>query len=128
MSTVVSAPIQMRWRNTHVFDRLAGRVSSNGARFSYNFARRGTKYVREYAPVRTGYLKSQVKWKKVKDKHYMVYVNGSINAETGAFYSIYVEYGTRNMAAQPFWRPGIERAIAEFRAEMRTVFRELPGV
>jgi HK97 gp10 family phage protein len=46
-----------------------------------------------------------------------------LQLETGAYYAVYVEYGTRYMRAQPFFRPAIELAKAQFRAEMKAVFK-----
>ena len=43
-----------------------------------------------------------------------------------ANYSVYVNYGTRFMAAQPFWEPGIDAGSAFFDAELST-FEELIG-
>jgi HK97 gp10 family phage protein len=40
----------------------------------------------------------------------------------GAHYGAYVEYGTRYMAAQPYFRPAVEEAKRQFIADMRQVF------
>jgi HK97 gp10 family phage protein len=63
------------------------------------------KRAREYAPVDTGYMRDHIHAKKQGDGAAMI---------SEAFYSGYVEWGTRYMAAQPFLRP----AIADGRREI----------
>lgn len=46
-----------------------------------------------------GYLKSSIKAKKVSEGVWVV--------EVEAYYGVYVEYGTRYMHAQPYFRPAI---------------------
>lgn len=77
------------------------------------------------SPVDTGYMKSQIKHRVSQPKGYTstVWVKGNINLETGAFYSIYVEYGTRHMRAQPFFYPAVVFARKEFKRNMREVFK-----
>lgn len=119
-----SAKNSIRVHRTHRgFDQLMADINGNAERFAYNFARRSVKNIRALAPVRTGYMKSKVQWKRNAPYDFTVLVDGSVNLETGAFYAIYVEYGTRNMAAQPFFRPGVAQAVAEFKREMKGVFR-----
>lgn len=105
------------------FVELRSKIESNGARASYNFARRATSYARRLVPVDTGYLLSQIEWERISKGVFEVRVNGSVQAETGAYYAIYVEFGTRYMRAQPFFRPAIALARREFIEEMKAVFR-----
>lgn len=65
--------------------------------------------------VRTGNLAASIEKERVGPKHWKVYV--------GAYYGIYVEYGTRYMIAQPYFRPAIRYANAEFRKDIQGVFR-----
>lgn len=51
------------------------------------------------APVLTGFLRGSITSRKINDEHWMVTV--------GADYGIYVEMGTRFMAAQPYLRPAV---------------------
>lgn len=121
---VATAKVTIRCtRQDPGFNELRRKMESNSARAVYNFARRGTMYVRAGAPVDTGYMKTQVEWVRLSKGVFEIRVNGNVDANTGAYYAIYVEYGTRNMAAQPFFRPGIERAKKEFREDMRGVFK-----
>lgn len=97
---------------------------SNSHKAVRNFGRRGERYVKALAPVDTGYMKSQVghevQWAgKVAE----VFVDGYVDLQVGAYYAVYVEYGTRHMRAQPFFWPGVRKAQREFVAEMRRVFR-----
>lgn len=65
---------------------------------------------RALAPVRTGNLKRSIKAHR--------YQYGWV-VEVGAPYGIYVEYGTRNMRAQPYLTPAFERAKRNLRQRLR---------
>lgn len=133
MKDTLAIPVSYRCeRRDPGFVKTRKRLETNSARISYNFARRAVSHARAFAPVDTGFLKSQIEWERLGKGHYEVRVNGSVSAETGAYYAIYVEYGhtivnsqgerVGYQQAQPFFRPAIELALAEFRAEMRSVF------
>lgn len=59
----------------------------------------------ELAPVRTGELKS-----KIRQTEFASDDNLSVAVESGAEHSLFVEYGTVNMDAQPFLTPAFESA------------------
>lgn len=121
---VGAASVSIRTTRQHRdFEALKKRIRSNANRAAYNFARGAVQEIRMRAPKRTGFMASQVKWTRVSAGVFDVYVDGNITAKTGAFYSVYVEYGTRNMAAQPFFRPAIEARKRIFIDEMKAVFR-----
>lgn len=65
------------------------------------------------APVDTGFLKNSVQATKVGPAHWRVTV--------GADYGVYLEYGTRFMAAQPFFFPAIAEVSPSFLAAMRRI-------
>lgn len=69
---------------------------------------------RRLVPVRTGHLKSTIVRVK-RDSHFYVYAL--------AHYALYVEYGTRKMAAQPYLRPAHESI--NWRAILRQAFRAI---
>lgn len=131
---VVTASVDIRCTRTDPgYKRLINRMDRNSARAAYNFARRGTMHVRRNAPVDTGFLKSQVGWRRISKGVFEVFVEGDTTTETGAYYAKYVEYGhfikdrqghiVGYQPAQPFFRPGIRQAQAEFIAEMKAVFK-----
>jgi HK97 gp10 family phage protein len=70
----------------------------------------------ELAPVRTGWLRSQVYKRKT----------GFLGWELGdlAFYSGFVEFGTRFMRARPFLRPAVEEKMPEVREELKDALIE----
>lgn len=65
------------------------------------------------APVDTGALRASIQAVGVGPLHWQVRV--------GVEYGIYVEMGTRYMAAQPYLGPGAEAVRADFLRAMRTV-------
>lgn len=105
-------------------DDACERMVSNTKQAVERFGSRGRTLVAALSPVRTGYMKSQVKDEVSRGGFQaMVYVDGNLHLETGAFYAIYVEHGTRNRAPNPFFRPGVRQAKKLFVAEMRNVFK-----
>lgn len=66
-------------------------------------------------PIRTGFLRGSTKARTLSkyQRHVMV----------GAFYGVYVNYGTRNMRPQPFWEPSIEETKVRLRRDLQKVFK-----
>lgn len=67
------------------------------------------------APVDTGNLKNSIQATRVNDLHWRVVV--------GAEYGVYIEFGTRFMAAQPFLVPAWRDVLPNFIAAMTKVVR-----
>ena len=65
------------------------------------------------APVDTGFLKNSIQAVKISEGHWRVAV--------GAEYGIYVEYGTRRSAAQPYFQPAIDAVKPGFLDAMRMI-------
>ena len=65
------------------------------------------------APVDTGTLRASIQAKRINATTWEVWV--------GVEYGIYLEYGTRHMAAQPFLRPAVAAVSDSFRKAMRQV-------
>lgn len=94
---------------------MARRVEANTAAAARTWALNVSRLAKARAPVRTGYLKKSIYARKIGPKAWRVRV--------GASYGIYVEYGTRYMAAQPYLRPAIRIANKQFRKDLRAVFK-----
>ena len=69
---------------------------------------------RERVPVRTGFLKSNIRKKFEGGFWYAV-------AET--LYAMFVEFGTSKMAAQPYMRPAVE--ALPFRTIVKVAFKKI---
>ena len=67
------------------------------------------------APVDTGNLRASIQATKISKTHWRVTV--------GADYGIYLEYGTRNMAARPYFTPAINAVVGQFRQAMKGVVK-----
>lgn len=65
------------------------------------------------APVDTGFLKNSIQARKVGPAHWRLTV--------GADYGVYLEYGTRFMAAQPFFFPAVAEVAPSFLQAMRRI-------
>jgi HK97 gp10 family phage protein len=97
------------------FDDMIRRVDVNTGHAARTWAVNVRDLAKMKAPVRTGYLRDSITSERLGPKHWKVKV--------GAHYGIYVEYGTRYMAAQPYFRPAIKQANRAFKQQMKTVFR-----
>jgi HK97 gp10 family phage protein len=93
------------------------------------YAEKQFRLTRELAPVDTGFLRSHIR-KRVSDDGlaYEVGVREDEFSDAGkAFYPIYLEFGTRFMAARPFIFPARDAVAPEFRralsAELRAAIR-----
>jgi HK97 gp10 family phage protein len=102
---------------------LGRRVTANANQAAYNYARAVVKEAKLRVPVRTGYLRSQIKWERNGPGDFTIFVDGDPSTRTGAFYGVYVEYGTRNMAARPYFTPAVHITKVQFMADMKAVFR-----
>jgi HK97 gp10 family phage protein len=121
---MVTATIGVKTTRQHrEFVTLKKELRSKAHRAVYNFARGSVKDAKVLAPKRTGYMASQIKWKRNAAGDYTVYVDGDTRSGTGAYYAVYVEYGTRHQAAQPFFTPAIENRKRLFIEEMAQVFK-----
>lgn len=65
------------------------------------------------APVDTGTLRGSIQARQVSATHWIVTV--------GADYGLYLEYGTRFMAAQPYFGPAIRAVRSSFNRAMKKV-------
>jgi len=79
------------------------------------------RQAKKLCPVDTGYLRSSIAYNKIEGGGVLVSAGGvGSGAGTTAGikggtrdvdYAVYVEYGTRNMAAEPFFRPAIDQCM-----------------
>lgn len=122
--TTLTATTTITCGRTRKIPELKKRIRSNANQAAYNFARAVVVEAKVRVPKRTGYLASQIKWERISPGVFDVFVDGNINTKTGAYYGIYVEYGTRNMAAQPYFKPSVEAQKVAFRRDMKAVFRD----
>lgn len=70
-------------------------------------------HAKQNAPVDTGFLKSSIQAKMISETQGVVSV--------GAEYGIYVEYGTRFQAAQPYLGPAVTAVRSGFESAMEQV-------
>lgn len=66
----------------------------------------GEAYSKMLAPVRTGNLRNLIEFRAATDNGWTFLMLAAARAE----YSTFVEYGTSQMAPQPFFNPGVELA------------------
>lgn len=71
----------------------------------------------QLAPVDTGALRNSIQWS----------MSGPLAAivAVGVNYGVYVEYGTRRMAAQPYFTPAVEWARPQFEAAVANALKGL---
>lgn len=71
---------------------------------------------RALAPQDTGNLKRSITWDHTDGS-----LNGGAGVTSGAFYWWFLEHGTVNMTARPFFRPAAEEYRARFEQNIREI-------
>lgn len=100
-------------------DDLAREIEANAQRLNDESAKRLVATAEQYVPVRTGDLFLSIRDEPDADSPYpqSLVIAGS-NAE-GIDYPVFVEYGTQNMAAQPFMTPAADQESRRLVEEVR---------
>jgi HK97 gp10 family phage protein len=98
------------------FPLLAARLEPRAENLAARMARQAADLARQRAPVKTGYLRSSIQSRHLGESEWEVTV--------GASYGVYVEYGTRKMAAQPFLTPAFQTIAQRFEAELATLLAD----
>ena len=112
MSVVVKSRVK---RSGNGFAQLAANLDARSGMIAYRAAIRIKALARGFSPVDTSQLKGSINAVKTGPAKWTVTV--------GAPYGIYVEYGTRYMAAQPYFKPAIKLAHRQLREELDSVFK-----
>lgn len=100
------------------FAALSARMRKNIAGAVNNAAESCVSLGQQLAPVDTGFMRDNIK--QIDTAH-----ADSLRAtvESGADYSAFVEYGTVNMDAQPFFTPAFESARRQLNNELLRTLR-----
>jgi HK97 gp10 family phage protein len=69
------------------------------------------RQAKKNCPVDTGNLRSSIRAVKSGDDGIIVSAGGNGKGESDVQYAPYVEFGTRNMPAQPYFRPAIDQCM-----------------
>lgn len=77
--------------------------------------KKAKEYAKQIVPVRTGALRDSIDY-RVENGGFILY--------TDKEYGIYVELGTRKMAAQPYMRPAMENHVNEYLNEAKAAFQQ----
>jgi len=110
---------------------IRGRVRAWADQVMEAAADRTVIRAKELVPVRTGRLKASIGKIPLEESRGRVggVVRGWIVTyavgDPEAYYGLFVELGTRHMAAQPFLKPAIEEQRASLGKDIRTGFRVL---
>ena len=89
-------------RKSGTWKKLANRIDVDTGHAVRTWAANVQRMSKAQAPVDTGYLRESIYSTRLGPKRWKVSV--------GATYGVYVEYGTRHMAAQPYFLPSIKEA------------------
>jgi len=109
---VFSARVRVTSSN---YGKVKRRMRGRAAQFVAKAALDIEAHAKALAPVDTGLLRNSIQAIQVSQLHWRVVVS--------AEYGVYVEFGTRHMAAQPFLLPAVNAVRPSFLAAMRTVVR-----
>lgn len=83
-------------------ERAEARLIQHARTAFEDFARRVVQAAREIAPVATGYLRDSITY-QMEPRGVLI--------QSGADYSVFVEYGTVKMAAQPYFFRSVEENL-----------------
>jgi HK97 gp10 family phage protein len=100
------------------FAALTARMRKNIAGAVNNAADSCVSLGQQLAPVDTGFMRDNIKQTDSASAESLRAV-----VESGADYSAFVEYGTVNMDAQPFFTPAFESARRQLNNELLRVLR-----
>lgn len=108
--------ISFRMRVTHnnwdaIKDTLAAQADVVASKIALDLEAQA----KTMAPVDTGTLKNSIQAMRVGAAHWRIVV--------GVEYGAYVNYGTRFMAAQPFWDNAWAKITPQFKAALKGLFR-----
>jgi len=106
----VTVRIAVRVRSDRI-PEIRRDLRTNAARVVAKAANDIEGQAKSRAPVDTGFLKSSIQGRMITPTHWRVTV--------GASYGAYVEFGTRKMAAQPYFLPAIAAVAPVYQAAMR---------
>lgn len=116
-------PITLNWK-TNRFAELQRKLPHIAIQIVEKHTDAAVSLMKQLAPVRTGFMRDSIKKVPLPDEMQGFKVSRGI--EIGAFYWVFVEYGTVNMSAQPFVTPTLENIRVGFVAEAATIIqREL---
>lgn len=99
------------------FGELAAKLPALAALAVRKAATDITAFARRIAPVDTGALRNSINWAMAGAAAAIVSV--------GVAYGIFVEFGTRHMAAQPYFTPAVEWMRPQFEAAIINALKGL---
>lgn len=106
----------VRWHIIHNdFPKITGNLKSKVPQIVAKAALDIEAGAKVRAPVDTGFLRGSITGRRISDEHWQVTV--------GADYGIYVEMGTRHMAAQPYLRPAVDAVRDGFIQALRSAVK-----
>jgi HK97 gp10 family phage protein len=100
------------------FAALSERMRRNIAEELNSSADSAVSLAQQLAPVDTGYMRDNI---KQTDQATTEHLRSEITSE--ADYSVFVEYGTVNMDAQPFFTPAFESARRQVNNNLKRVLQ-----
>jgi len=100
------------------FAALSAKMRGNIAEVLNEGANSCVSLAQQLSPVDTGYMKEHIAQKDEANAD-----NLKASVESEADYSVFVEYGTVNMEAQPFFTPAFESARRQVNNSLLRVLR-----
>jgi hypothetical protein len=106
---------------TNNIARTVARVKESSNVLRWQAARSHVSISKQLAPVLSGYMRDHIRIVEIPRGNgifdYMVV--------SEALYSLFVEFGTVNIDAQPFFMPGYESAVVQLKATARALVQSL---
>lgn len=106
---------------TNKIPRTVQRLKQASNILRWQAARSHVSVSKQLAPVLSGYMRDHIRLIEIPQgdgvNDYLVV--------SEALYSIFVEFGTVNMDAQPFFMPGYDSAVVQLRATARALIQSI---
>lgn len=99
-----------------VLEEMPSRFKKDAQRIVKTTSEQMVRDMSATVPVDTGHLRRTIGY-KLKDNGMSSRVGANMNGNTD--YGSYVEYGTRYMRAQPYFRPAFDKAEEEFKRKVK---------
>ena len=97
------------------FPSIVKNIRSESPKNVQNFCERVVEEAKLLCPVRTGFLRDSIVATQQDDNHW--------DAEVGAPYGAWQEYGTRFFAPHPYMVPAVQHIAAEFGLAYKKIFQ-----
>ena len=113
----IGTRLQWNWNGPSVIKEIDKRIDAQMIKLGQQVV----EIAKTYAPVRTGRLQAALRFDYNLITHTLVFTSD-------VPYDIFTEYGTRNMAPRPHWRPALNTVGPVYGFNLEMAFANVPAI